>query len=344
MAGIGRKFKEKVPKCEVSGGRHTIEAGWLLQCVAHTEHDNDSPLSLPSLPSSPSPLLPPLHTHTHTYTHTHTHTHTHTPPKVIAVDPVGSVLARPPELNAKEGAYQVCSRAEQGTHRPTHAHSMTLWLIRTMGHLGVYRRESHCCLTSHLSPHTSHPHPHYYHHTYDPRSQHSPLPQHSPSPSLPQHPPSPALPPPPALPLSLTSPAPPLPQHSPSPSLPQHSPLPLTPTYNLPLPYFHPSPVQVEGIGYDFIPTVLDHSVVDRWFKCEDQESFKYARLLISEEGMLCGERGGRPRGPLEGQGLKSCTDTVSGWWPVYAEGNSPPLPSPPLPSSPLQEAAVAVP
>ena len=48
--------------------------------------------------------------------------------------------------------------------------------------------------------------------------------------------------------------------------------------------------MQVEGIGYDFIPTVLDHSVVDRWFKCEDNESFKYARMLINEEGMLCGE------------------------------------------------------
>ena len=35
--------------------------------------------------------------------------------------------------------------------------------------------------------------------------------------------------------------------------------------------------------------------MVDRWFKCEDMESFKYARMLIKEEGMLCGEgRGGR--------------------------------------------------
>ena len=37
--------------------------------------------------------------------------------------------------------------------------------------------------------------------------------------------------------------------------------------------------------------------MVDRWFKCEDMESFKYARMLIKEEGMLCGEgRGGEMR------------------------------------------------
>ena len=47
---------------------------------------------------------------------------------------------------------------------------------------------------------------------------------------------------------------------------------------------------QVEGIGYDFIPTVLDRSVVDKWYKCEDKESFLYTRRLIKEEGLLCGE------------------------------------------------------
>ena len=48
--------------------------------------------------------------------------------------------------------------------------------------------------------------------------------------------------------------------------------------------------LQVEGIGYDFIPTVLDRSVVDKWYKCADKESFLYARRLIKEEGLLCGE------------------------------------------------------
>ena len=46
----------------------------------------------------------------------------------------------------------------------------------------------------------------------------------------------------------------------------------------------------MEGIGYDFIPTVLDRSVVDKWYKCEDKESFIYTRRLIKEEGLLCGE------------------------------------------------------
>ena len=48
--------------------------------------------------------------------------------------------------------------------------------------------------------------------------------------------------------------------------------------------------LQVEGTGYDFIPTVLDRSVVDEWYKTGDQESFHYARRLIKEEGLLCGE------------------------------------------------------
>jgi cystathionine beta-synthase len=52
-------------------------------------------------------------------------------------------------------------------------------------------------------------------------------------------------------------------------------------------------PYQVEGIGYDFIPTVLDRSVVDRWIKTDDKEAFIMARKLIREEGLLCGGSSG---------------------------------------------------
>lgn len=47
---------------------------------------------------------------------------------------------------------------------------------------------------------------------------------------------------------------------------------------------------EVEGIGYDFLPTVLDRSVVDVWIKTNDAESLPMARRLIREEGLLCGK------------------------------------------------------
>jgi len=50
---------------------------------------------------------------------------------------------------------------------------------------------------------------------------------------------------------------------------------------------------KVEGIGYDFIPRVLDRQFVDKWLKTDDQESFDYARRLIKEEGMLVGGSSG---------------------------------------------------
>lgn len=46
---------------------------------------------------------------------------------------------------------------------------------------------------------------------------------------------------------------------------------------------------QVEGIGYDFIPQVLERKYVDKWVKTDDRESFIMARRLIRKEGLLCG-------------------------------------------------------
>lgn len=57
-----------------------------------------------------------------------------------------------------------------------------------------------------------------------------------------------------------------------------------------------PGPIgtyKVEGIGYDFIPDVLDSKLIDRWVKTNDRQSFLLARRLIREEGLLCGGSSG---------------------------------------------------
>ncbi|XP_018646114.1 cysteine synthase, putative [Schistosoma mansoni] len=53
------------------------------------------------------------------------------------------------------------------------------------------------------------------------------------------------------------------------------------------------TPYDVEGIGYDFFPTVLDTNGIDKWCKTSDHESFEMARRLIHEEGLPCGGSSG---------------------------------------------------
>jgi cystathionine beta-synthase len=48
-------------------------------------------------------------------------------------------------------------------------------------------------------------------------------------------------------------------------------------------------PYHVEGIGYDFFPKILDNSIVDEYVKVNDKDTFKIARSLIRDEGLLIG-------------------------------------------------------
>ena len=60
-------------------------------------------------------------------------------------------------------------------------------------------------------------------------------------------------------------------------------------------------PYLVEGIGYDFIPDILDQSLVDEYIKTNDMVSLPLALRLIREEGMLVGgSSGSAMQGALE--------------------------------------------
>lgn len=66
---------------------------------------------------------------------------------------------------------------------------------------------------------------------------------------------------------------------------------------------------KVEGIGYDFIPDVLDQKGVDTWYKTDDKTAFMYARRLISEEGLLVGGSSGSAMDAM----VRACKDLKLG-------------------------------
>ena len=49
-------------------------------------------------------------------------------------------------------------------------------------------------------------------------------------------------------------------------------------------------PYLTEGVGEDFMPGTHDPSVVDRWVRVSDRDSFLMARRITREEGILAGE------------------------------------------------------
>ncbi|CAG9826825.1 unnamed protein product [Diabrotica balteata] len=50
---------------------------------------------------------------------------------------------------------------------------------------------------------------------------------------------------------------------------------------------------EIEGMGYDFIPSTLDRKVIDTWIKVGDENALPMARRLIKDEGLLIGASSG---------------------------------------------------
>ena len=112
---------------------------------------------------------------------------------------------------------------------------------------------------------------------------------------------------------------------------------------------------KVEGIGYDFIPDVLDRQCVDKWYKTDDRESFAYARRLIAEEGLLVGGSSGSAisamvravRDLVLGKGdivVVVLPDSIRSYLSKFADDDwlaandlLPPTPPTTTPSSPMQ-------
>ncbi len=111
---------------------------------------------------------------------------------------------------------------------------------------------------------------------------------------------------------------------------------------------------KVEGIGYDFIPDVLDRSLIDHWYKTEDVESFDYARRLIREEGILVGGSSGSAMAAMVkavkdlglGKGdvvVVVCPDSIRSYLSKFADDDwlaandlLPPTPASSEPTSPV--------
>lgn len=66
-----------------------------------------------------------------------------------------------------------------------------------------------------------------------------------------------------------------------------------------------PGSWQVEGIGEDFIPSILDLSLVKKAYSISDTESFETVRQLLQKEGIL----GGSSSGTLVAAALRYCRD-----------------------------------
>ncbi len=86
---------------------------------------------------------------------------------------------------------------------------------------------------------------------------------------------------------------------------------------------------KVEGIGYDFIPDVLDRGLVDEWIKTNDRESFLTARQLIRQEGLLVGGSSGSAvwaamkvceRYNEEGRVVVICPDSIRNYLTKFAD------------------------
>ncbi|KAJ5089090.1 hypothetical protein N7532_007774 [Penicillium argentinense] len=50
---------------------------------------------------------------------------------------------------------------------------------------------------------------------------------------------------------------------------------------------------KVEGMGYEFVPAVLDQSEPSIWIKTFDRDSFQLVRRLVREEEVFCGRSSG---------------------------------------------------